>query len=521
MPFHGRRSIQQATRSAKRGQVMICSGAVQNERQVIVVGSGPAASSAATFLCRAGVEVLVLEAGLPRSAPGVTARVGGLTVAKYKKELGRRPGVTMTGDPATELFEELAPGGLSNHWSCAVPRFSPDDFADAQRAGTAHAWPIGYEDLAPWYDRVEPLLQIAGTRESPTELPAPQVTHARELGTDWSRVIEAARGQGRAVVAMPYAYGGSTTLTFTGTPFNAFTRLVKPLLRARRLRVRYGARALRLEWSPSARRVDGVVFRDLATGREDRARCSAVVLGAGAVNTAQILLESTSLDFPDGLGNTDGVLGRYFHDHPVGKLVIDVPRPMPVQPAAYVTRPRLDHSRPLYAAAGMQWSGASALVRSLLKGHPGRSSSIGFSVFGTMATSADDRVTLDPTRPRVDGSSALALSVRHPPESKEVLDETRDAILDLLDQAGWQPKVRVWKIEAVGNSVHYGGTCRMHESPRFGMTDRFGRLHAVSNVVVADSSAFTTTPEKNPVLTAMALAARASSHLAGALKSSS
>jgi choline dehydrogenase-like flavoprotein len=320
---------------------------------------------------------------------------------------------------------------------------------------------------------------------------------------------------------MPYAYGSSTTLTFSGTPFNAFVRLVKPLVCSRRLSVRHGARALRLEWSPTTKRVEGVVFRDLVTGAEERVRCRAVVLGAGAVNTAQILLESSSSDFPEGLGNTEGVLGRYFHDHPVGKLVIDLPRPMPVQPAAYITRPTLERSRPLYAAAGMQWSGASAFVQSVLKGHPGRSLSIGFSVFGTMATSADDRVTLDPRKPRIDGASALSLEVRHPPESKQVLDESRDAIVDLLERGGWAPKVRVWKIEAVGNSVHYGGTCRMHESPKFGMLDRFSRLHAVPNVVVADSSAFTTSPEKNPVLTAMALAARASDHLANELKASS
>ena len=68
-------------------------------------------------------------------------------------------------------------------------------------------------------------------------------------------------------------------------------------------------------------------------------------------------------------------------------------------------------------------------------------------------------------------------------------------------------------MEAPGNSVHYGGTCRMHSNPRFGVVDAFSRVHDVKNVVVADSSVFTTGPEKNPVLTAMALAARASDRL--------
>ncbi len=67
--------------------------------------------------------------------------------------------------------------------------------------------------------------------------------------------------------------------------------------------------------------------------------------------------------------------------------------------------------------------------------------------------------------------------------------------------------------------MHFAGTCRMHASPQFGMLDKWSRLHAVPNVVVADSSAFTTGPEKNPVLTAMALAARASQRLVDDMRS--
>lgn len=108
----------------------------------------------------------------------------------------------------------------------------------------------------------------------------------------------------------------------------------------------------------------------------------------------------------------------------------------------------------------------------------------------------------------------LILHTRHPPESRRALDEARDQLVQALSAAGWNPRVRVWQVEVVGNSVHYGGTCRMHASPRFGMLNAWSRLHAVPNVAVADSAAFTTGPEKNPVLTAMALAARAADRLA-------
>jgi choline dehydrogenase-like flavoprotein len=162
----------------------------------------------------------------------------------------------------------------------------------------------------------------------------------------------------------------------------------------------------------------------------------------------------------------------------------------------------------------MQWSGAVPLVKSTLRGHPARLSEIGFSVFGTVIPTRDDRVTLDAGAPRVGGASALELHVNRPPEAERVLEQARDELVELLGRAGAGARVEVWKVEAIGNSNHYGGTCRMHASPRFGVLDGHSRVHGVSNVAVADSAAFTTGPEKNPVLTAMALGARAAQHLA-------
>ncbi len=495
-------------------------GVAASDNRVVVIGSGPPGATAAAFLARAGVNVLLLEAGSAAGAKGLTFRVRGVTLAKSRGELRQRDGVKRTGDQNASLFEELAPGGLSNHWSCAVPRFSFEDFEDAARAGVEQTWPVGYADLAPWYDRIEPLLHIAGARRSVAQLPAASVRHERQLADDWRKIEELAPTRGRNLLPMPYAYGADTTYTRSGTPFNSFVRLVEPERARGNLEVRFDARASHLEWSSSERRVSAVVFRDRRTGAEGRVACRAVVVAGGALNTPQVLLQSKSADFPHGLGNTHDVLGRYLNDHPLGKVVIDLGRPISIHPASYLTRPELEKSPvPLYAAACMQWCSTTDLAKSMLRGHPKRMRQIGFSVFGTMKPSREDYVAVDETYRGPDGTAGLELRINHPPEATVALEDARDSMLALLADAGYDPRLQVWKVEEPGNSNHYAGGCRMHASPEFGMANAWGRLHAVANVAIADSSVFTTDPEKNPVLTSMTLAARAADRLAQEIKS--
>src|SRR3954463_1210513 len=120
---------------------------VQDDPPVVVIGKGPPRGPAALFRARAGRGVTRLEAGPEHSEIGLTVRVRGVTIASWRRPLRQRTeAVTMTGDPETKLFEQVAAGGLTNQWSCAVPRFSSHDFRDAERAGESYTWPIGYDD---------------------------------------------------------------------------------------------------------------------------------------------------------------------------------------------------------------------------------------------------------------------------------------------------------------------------------------------------------------------------------------
>ena len=131
-------------------------------------------------------------------------------------------------------------------------------------------------------------------------------------------------------------------------------------------------------------------------------------------------------------------------------------------------------------------------------------------IYGTLLTSAVAMIIAVPL------SVAVALFITD--VAPRALRRPLSSLVDLLERASLRPRVSRWVIDSVGSSAHYAGTCRMHSSPRLGMLDVWSRLHAVPNVVVADSAAFTTHPEKNPVLTAMALAARASQRLADDLR---
>jgi choline dehydrogenase-like flavoprotein len=117
------------------------------------------------------------------------------------------------------------------------------------------------------------------------------------------------------------------------------------------------------------------------------------------------------------------------------------------------------------------------------------------------------------------GGEALEIRISFDEETQKALLRGRDRLMEILEASGHRPSLELWHVEAPGTSVHYGGTARMHQSPRFGMLDGWNRVHAAPNVLVVDSAAFTTGPEKNPTLTAMALASRACQRLAADLRS--
>ncbi len=491
---------------------------MDEERRAVVIGTGPAGAAAAWTLHRAGIAVTILEAGSERSALGLTVRTRELTVFRLRRHLAHPPRLAPGVAPTPDWYVDLAAGGLSNHWTCAVPRFAPEDLSDGERLGEQHRWPLSYEELGAHYPEMERLLQISGGGYDVPNLPGGEVSDPATLAPDWQPIVEQAAARGHGVAPLPLAYSGRWTATASGTPFNSYSRMLAGLPRSPRFQIVFSARALRLEWSGEHKRVTRVIYRD-ARGAEVALPATVVVVAAGALNSTRLLLASTSPDFPAGLGNTEDVLGRYLHDHPLAHVGFDTRKVLSIHPPSYVTRGPYQGSEPLSGVASVLWSNTGMRVRRALLPGGGSSHAIGFNLFGTVAPERDHRVSLAANQDDGSGVAGLRIELSFSPQTIATIEQARDRLAEILESAGVCPTRTHWELRNVGSSVHYGGTVRMHASPRYGMLDGRCRLHAVPNVLVVDSSAFTTGPEKNPTLTSMALAARACSLLARDLRS--
>lgn len=495
---------------------------MSDERRVIVIGSGPSGSMAALALLKQGIPVTMLESGqvLP---PGLLVRVMGKNVFRRWPPFETPQGHTASGDFRTQWHNALVPGGLSNYWVGAVPRFAPHDFFEGERLHERYRWPVSYEDLAPYYAQVERLIRVVADRRDVPGLPAPCVAYEQRLPRQWQRVAASAESFGQGLTPIPIADGPPWLISRrSAAAFNSFTRIVPLLQRSPNFQLILGAHALRMEWSGERRRVDSVVYVDCSTHAEQRLAGAAVVLAAGPLASTRLLLNSTSHDFPEGLGNTSGLLGQYLHDHSQGWCVLETDRALPrFGQSAYLTRPPYRESAPLLAASCTLGRSDSTRREKLLSLTFAPAHTFGVVSFGTMIPVPENYVRLDPTARDGFGLPTLDVHIRYQDEATHSVTAAQERLVAILEAAGYHCTLRDHVLKPPGASVHYAGTVRMHSSPTHGVLNAWNRLHAVDNVVVADASCFTTGVEKNPTLTAMALAVRAGHRLAEDLKTAS
>jgi choline dehydrogenase-like flavoprotein len=488
-----------------------------DERQVVVIGSGPAGAAAARELTQNGIPVTMLEAG-SRFQHGLLVRSGGKNLFRRTPSLQEEAGYSVSGDPRTLCYVKFAPGGLSNNWTGAVPRFAPEDFTEGERLHERFRWPISYADLAPFYDKIERSLHISADPRDVPQLPGGYVAYRNHIPDDWRDVERSANKFGQGFTTYPLADGPPNMLVRRGTAFNSYINIVRPLLRLPNFRLQVGAHALQLQWSPTKGKVDGVVYFDRHTGRTERIEASAFVIACGPLGSAKLMHNSVCNDFPHGLGNSEGLLGRFLHDHPREWWSFQMDRPLSLlAPAAYLTRLPYASSPPLLATS---WTLGTATTQDRIRSRFGlKGTAVGVQMIGTMIPSEACIAKPSTTKKDEFGLPDLDVCIRYSDAEVDNVVRARQHLVNIMGDAGCRAIVGpVVPTLFPGTIAHYGGTARMHAKPDFGVVDAWNRVYGASNVLVCDAACFTTACEKNPTLTVMAIAARAATRLAHDLK---
>jgi choline dehydrogenase-like flavoprotein len=469
---------------------------------------------AARVLVDMAIPVTLLESGKDVQR-GALIRVAGRNLYRRVPAMSQaQEGLIAIGDPETRLVYNYALGGLSNQWSGAVPRFSAEDFTAGEQIHEKFRWPIIYDELAPYYTLAERMMSITADPRDVPGLPAGYCDYPLRLPEDWQSVRNAAAKYGQGLTTMPLADGPPHLLLRRGNAFHSFSNLLAKLTNQPLFQLITRAHALRLEWDPRKNKVASVIYCDRLTMSHHRLSADAFVVACGPLNSPKLLFNSACRDHPNGLGNSNGVLGKYLHDHPRAWWVVklDTPLTSPAA-AAYLTRLPYAASDPLLASS---WTIAPLGTMGKVKSRLGlKTKTFGVQVFGTMVPGEEYYVR--PSQHHKDEFGAPALEV-HIEFERSALDnviKAREHLVQVMEDAGYRATIRKIDPQVVpGMATHYGGAVRMHTSAKYGVTDGFNRLHDAPNVLVVDASSFTTGAEKNPTLTVMALAARSADRLA-------
>jgi choline dehydrogenase-like flavoprotein len=545
---------------------------------VIVVGSGAGGGIAAYVLTHKGLNVLLLESGrnydpdreTPMFQVNADAPLNGAATPDkpfgfYSASIGEweNPDEPYSVIPGTEFqwWRARMLGGRTNHWGRITLRYGPYDFNPYSRTGLGVNWPITYDDLEPYYDKVERLIGVFGATEgienSPDSAPGvllpPPTMRLHEL---WMQLVLAKKmgirvvpvhaailtrpmnGRQACVYATPCGRGCAIRATFQSP-----TVLLQPALETGRLVIRTGAIAYKVSLNKRGR-ATGIHYIDRTTGARQFARGRAVVLAASACESARILLNSKSPAFPNGMANSSGQVGRNLTDSMnyavLGALQV-LQRLPPFNddgvsiPHAYV--PWWGHRD--QAAGRMRFAGeyhieifggrhmpSVDMFRKLplndgkpLYGHALRAqlrndfgSEIALVAHGGMVPNENSYCELDPALRDRWGVPVLRFNWGWGPQELEQMSHASDTMTEFIAAMGGRVTFK-HRTPVGGSGMHEVGTARMGFKPNDSVLNSFGHAWDVRNLYIADGASFSGHACKNPTETIMALAWRASDHL--------
>jgi choline dehydrogenase-like flavoprotein len=536
---------------------------------VIVIGSGASGGMAAWNLTRQGVNVLLLDAGdkfAPRSQfwTHVTPwearerRARGETPPQYVLSTREQPYVTPPDRPF-DLTRVWGHGGKTNIWGRVSLRLGDLDFKGPARDGWEIPWPISYADISPYYDQVEQLIGVCGGDDDSDALPGSRFLQPAPGPRCGERLLQrAGRSLGLPIVAGRRANMTRPTRGFpachycgncgsgcdTASFFNSADHLLPFAMETGRLEIRSNAVVARILTDADGR-ANGVQYFDRQSGAERQVRGNIVVLGASAVDSTRILLNSRASTHPNGLGNGSDVIGRYlceqirFHvrgyfpslegtatrnDRGIGGEHVYLRR------YNHEAGHRRDYLRGFGAQfwnTGAPSGGAHGLSSRIpgfgadLKAAIKRRHPAWFEIhpYGEVLPYASNRITVGDAGNDRYGVPLIRIDYRIGENERKMTEHMCDMAEELVKAAGGvMVDYQRGQLDRMGSAIHEHGTCRMGDDPRRSALNGFNQMREVRNLFVVDGSAFPTATEKNPTLTILALSWRATDYLVEQMK---
>ncbi|MCH8310297.1 MAG: GMC family oxidoreductase [Chloroflexi bacterium] len=520
-------------------------GGSRQEVDVLVIGAGASGAAFTWSLAKEGIDVLCLEQGDwidPSTYPSTQDdwelhRQTDFSPDPNVRGLDVDYPVNNEDSPIAPLMYN-AVGGSTIHWSAHFPRFHPSDFRVRTLDGVADDWPLSYEQLEPYFDLNDTIMGVSGITGDPAYPPkSPRQTPPIPLGKLGDVMAAGFDKLGwhwwpsdSAILSAPY--DGRAACNNCGPCDIGCTRKAKastdinywPKAIAAGAKLETSARVREITLNPDGT-ARGVIFYD-QDGNVQEQRAKSVVLGCNGIGTPRLLLNSTSAQFPNGLANSSGLVGKNLMFHPysiVGGLFeedlesyagpngcsiisqefyeTDLSRGFVRGYAFQVAR----GAGPVTTAQGgmtgtqMPWG---AKHRETFDRQFGRNAVI--AIIGEDLPEPHNQVTIDPDLTDSDGIPAPKVTYKLSENSAKLMDHGIARATEVMEAAG-ALDVQVNPLLRRGG-WHLLGTARMGTHASNSVVDSMGRSHDVKNLFIIDGSVFVTAGAVNPTPTIQAVA---------------
>ncbi|MCU0390296.1 MAG: GMC family oxidoreductase [Thermoflexibacter sp.] len=449
-------------------------------------------------------------------------------------------------------------GGKSLLWAREVQRWSKYDFEGPARDGYAVEWPIGYDDLAPWYSYVETFAGVSGNKDGLDELPDGEflppfelscvekhfkeqlaknyknrhLIIARKAHITESRPIFAEQGRNPCM---------NRTICERGCPFGGYfssnASTIPWAQKTGKMTLQPDSVVHSIIYDEKKGKATGVRVINAETKEMTEYYAKIIFVNAAALNTNLILLNSKSNRFPNGLGNDNGLLGKFiaFHIYRArinaeydGMLDLTTKGKQPA--GGYIPRFRnvfkqeTDFLRG-YAAgfSARRWTyqdrnGIGETLKANLLNPKLGNWGVGSHIMGETIPKESNYVALDNSKTDPFGIPQLKISVDYDDNDEKMIKDFFEQMTEMFTKAGFKNIRTSDSKQAPGLDIHEMGGVRMGKDPKTSLLNKWNQLHACKNVFVTDGACMTSTSTQNPSLTYMALTARAANYAVEALK---